>query len=123
MRGFECTIPPTAIRADVNLCFHLQAAEKPPLMDTLKVAAWKATGGGLAGAAAMFVNVGTLMCAHSSFLPCFALVLWAPLVEPLPISLTPIHSFLCYRQVDAHHRELSVSLRHVDNRGVEAPLR
>ncbi len=30
-------------------------------MDTLKKAAWKATGGGLAGAAAMFVNVGTLM--------------------------------------------------------------
>ena len=40
-----------------------QAAEKakPPLGETLKAAAWKATGGGLAGAAAMFVNVGTLM--------------------------------------------------------------
>jgi len=34
---------------------------KEPLSETLKNAAWKATGGGLAGAGAMFVNVGTLM--------------------------------------------------------------
>ena len=55
-------------------------------MDTLKVAAWKATGGGLAGAAAMFVNVGTLMCAHASLFPGFT-VLWASLGEPPEISL------------------------------------
>jgi len=36
-------------------------AENPPLSETLKKAAWKATGGGLAGAGAMFINVGTLM--------------------------------------------------------------
>merc|ERR1719310_2503575 len=34
---------------------------QPPLSETLKKAAWRATGGGLAGAMAMFVNVGTLM--------------------------------------------------------------
>ena len=38
-----------------------EVGEQPPLAETLKKAAWKATGGGLAGAAAMFVNVGTLM--------------------------------------------------------------
>jgi len=32
-----------------------------PLSETLKKAAWKASGGGLAGAGAMFINVGTLM--------------------------------------------------------------
>lgn len=31
------------------------------LSDKLKAAAWKASGGGLAGAGAMFINVGTLM--------------------------------------------------------------
>ena len=36
-----------------------KAAE--PLAETLKKAAWRATGGGLAGAGAMFINVGTLM--------------------------------------------------------------
>lgn len=41
----------------------VQPAEKAkePLAETLKKAAWKATGGGLAGAGAMFINVGTLM--------------------------------------------------------------
>ncbi len=34
-------------------------------MVTLKKAGWKATGGGLAGGAAMFVNVGALMCARA----------------------------------------------------------
>ncbi len=34
-------------------------------MVTLKKAGWKATGGGLAGGAAMFVNVGALMCART----------------------------------------------------------
>lgn len=32
-----------------------------PLSETLKKAAWKASGGGIAGAGAMFINVGTLM--------------------------------------------------------------
>jgi len=32
-----------------------------PLSETLKRAAWKASGGGIAGAGAMFINVGTLM--------------------------------------------------------------
>lgn len=36
-------------------------AAKEPLAETLKKAAWKASGGGLAGAGAMFINVGTLM--------------------------------------------------------------
>lgn len=36
-------------------------AEEVPLSVTLKNAAYKAAGGGVAGAAAMFVNVGTLM--------------------------------------------------------------
>merc|ERR1719201_951965 len=36
-------------------------SEKQPLSVTLKNAAYKAAGGGIAGAAAMFVNVGTLM--------------------------------------------------------------
>jgi len=36
-------------------------AEKEPVSETLKKAAWKASGGGLAGAGAMFINVGTLM--------------------------------------------------------------
>lgn len=38
-------------------------AEKPkePLAETLKKAAWRASGGGIAGAGAMFINVGTLM--------------------------------------------------------------
>ena len=44
----------------------MQAAEEgkkanPPLMETLKKAAWRASGGGLAGAGAMFINVGALM--------------------------------------------------------------
>jgi len=37
------------------------AAEGEPLSETLKKAAYKAAGGGIAGAVAMFVNVGTLM--------------------------------------------------------------
>jgi hypothetical protein len=37
------------------------AEEKKPLSDVLKNAAYKAAGGGVAGAVAMFVNVGTLM--------------------------------------------------------------
>lgn len=40
-----------------------QAAEGEPISETLKKAAYKAAGGGIAGAVAMFVNVGTLMCA------------------------------------------------------------
>lgn len=36
-------------------------AEKEPLSETLKKAAWKASGGGLAGAGAMAINVCTLM--------------------------------------------------------------
>jgi len=36
-------------------------AEKEPLSETLKKAAVKAAGGGIAGAGAMFINVGTLM--------------------------------------------------------------
>lgn len=59
--GLSCVrIPDATVRSSRS-----QAAEKakPPLGETLKVAAWKATGGGLAGAAAMFVNVGTLMYA------------------------------------------------------------
>ena len=38
-----------------------QPAEKEPLAETLKKAAWKATGGGIAGAGAMAINVCTLM--------------------------------------------------------------
>lgn len=42
---------------------RVQPAEKAkePINETLKKAAWKATGGGLAGAGAMFINVGALM--------------------------------------------------------------
>ena len=40
-----------------------QPAEGEPLSETLKKAAYKAAGGGIAGGVAMFVNVGTLMCA------------------------------------------------------------
>ena len=48
-----------------------QAAEgeKKPLSEVLKNAASKAAGGGIAGAVAMFVNVGTLMCAALSLPP------------------------------------------------------
>jgi len=48
--------------------FRAQAAEaeKKPLSVVLKNAASKAAGGGIAGAVAMFVNVGTLMCAALS---------------------------------------------------------
>ena len=38
-----------------------QPAEKEPIGEVLKKAAWKAAGGGLAGFGAMFINVGTLM--------------------------------------------------------------
>jgi hypothetical protein len=48
-----------------------QAAEgeKKPFTEVLKNAAQKAAGGGIAGAVAMFVNVGTLMCAALSLPP------------------------------------------------------
>merc|ERR1719453_2704914 len=37
------------------------AAERQSLGEKFKAAAWKASGGGIAGAGAMFINVGTLM--------------------------------------------------------------
>lgn len=45
------------------LCALSQPAEKAqePLPEVLKKAAWKAMGGGTAGAVAMFANVGALM--------------------------------------------------------------
>jgi hypothetical protein len=47
--------------AQRQLVFVPSPAEKEPLSETLKKAASKAAGGGIAGAAAMFINVGTLM--------------------------------------------------------------
>ena len=56
-RSLASRIPPLA---EPLLCV-VQPAEEKPIGEVLKAAAWKATGGGLAGAGAMFVNVGTLM--------------------------------------------------------------
>jgi len=45
-----------------TLIVHAPAEKaQEPLSETLKKAAWKASGGGIAGAGAMFINVGTLM--------------------------------------------------------------
>ena len=41
--------------------FVASAPAEKPLSETLKAAAYKASGGGLAGAGAMFINVGALM--------------------------------------------------------------
>jgi len=50
-----------SIQRSLVVCSPAEGAAKEPLGETLKKAAWKATGGGLAGAGAMFINVGTLM--------------------------------------------------------------
>ena len=71
-----------------------QAAEeqKKPLSEVLKNAAKRAMGGGAAGAMAMFVNVGTLMCVAAS----------------QPLRPRCGHAGRARVQVDAHDGELPV---------------
>jgi len=51
----------TALHTTQRQLVVMSPAEKEPLSVTLKNAAWKAGGGGIAGGIAMFINVGTLM--------------------------------------------------------------
>ena len=51
----------TRSRRPVANAARAQPAEKEPMSVILQNAAKKAAGGGIAGAVAMFVNVGTLM--------------------------------------------------------------
>ena len=84
------------------------AEAKEPLSETLKKAGKKALGGGVAGAVAMFVNVGTLMWMRTCVTPAAASG-WSHWADGV------VRAW--------QDRQLPVPVRHVDHRGAQAPLR